>query len=101
MFFEEARRVVRALREPEQWSAHRYYLKHEPTGWSLWIGSGPLFVQPYLPVDEAPGQPEWADPRPARYGVLDQLIIWYGGARRWNRRIKRESIRRARFKGDA
>ncbi|MBW5800091.1 hypothetical protein [Halomonas elongata] len=101
MYFEEARRVVRALRKPEQWSAHCHYLTHKPTGWSLWIANGPFFIRPYFPVSKAPDHPEWAHSEPARYGVLEKLIIWYGGARRWHRWIKRESIRRARFKGDA
>lgn len=96
--FEEARRLARSLRNVDDWEPAPYTLKHVPTGWALWIGSGVWFVQPYVHVPKNKRLPSGRVPR---YGVIEKLIIWYGGARRWARMIERESIRQARFEGEA
>lgn len=94
--FEEARRLARSLRRGDEWELTPYMVRHTPTGWALWIGSGLWFVQPYIHV---PKDKRFPAGRVLRYSVLEKLIIWYGGARRWSRRARRESIRQARFPG--
>jgi hypothetical protein len=97
MIYEEARRLRRSLkRQREEWLATTQVIEHQPTKFSLHIGKGFRGLQP-IPSDVQ----WWMDGDLIRYGFIERLIIWFGGARSIHREVQRQAAAYCPFVGKA
>lgn len=97
MIYEEARRLRRSLKHhSSEWLATTAAIEHLPTKFSLRIGKGLRGLQPISSNVEW-----WMDGDVVRYGFIERLIIWFGGARSIHREMQRRAAALCPFEGEA